>query len=270
MRRRLLIPIVVLTGLAASTGVALGVGPWPGVANSVTDQQSGVRYAITRSQDATTIRALRGDTVIATGKVDGHWGIPAVTSVGQAGGLSPNGKTLVLSTPPTYAGLRSESQLLLLATRTLTLEKTVTLAGEFGYDAISPDSRTLYLLQHVSTHDLISYRVRAYDLRQDRLLKRVIVAKGETETMRGWPVSRATSRTGAWVYTLYHRESGAPFIHALNTAQRYAVCIDLTWQPAADEAWTVRLKLSTDGRTLLVRQSGATVSTVDTKTFRVS
>jgi hypothetical protein len=270
MRRRLAFLAVLLAGVIASAGSALGVGPWPGIANSVLDGQTGIRYAVTRSADATTIRAIRDGTVVRSGKVDGHWGIPAVTSVGQAGGLSPDGKTLVLSEPPTYEGLRSQSQFLLVSTRTLSSAKTLTLPGEFGYDAISPDSRTLYLLQHVSTHDLISYRVRAYDLRQDRLLKRVIVAKGETETMRGWPVSRATSHTGAWVYTLYHRESGAPFIHALNTAQRFAVCIDLTLQPAANEAWTVRLQLSPDGRKLLVRQSGSTVSTIDTKTFRVT
>jgi dipeptidyl aminopeptidase/acylaminoacyl peptidase len=251
-------------------GSALGVGPWPGLANSVTDRQTGFRYSVTRSADTTTIRAIRDGTVVRTGRVDGTWGIPAVTSVGQAGGLSPDGRTLVLGQVPTYAGLRSESQFLLITTRTFATAKTLTLPGEFGFDAISPDSRTLYLLQHTSTHDLISYRVRAYDLRQDRLVKRVIVAKGETETMRGWPVSRATSRAGTWVYTLYHRESGAPFIHALNTAQRFAVCIDLTWQPAENEAWTARLQLSPDGRKLIVRQSGTTVSTVDTKTFRVS
>lgn len=87
--------------------------------------------------------------------------------------------------------------------------------------------------------------------------------------MRGYPVARATSRAGSWVYTLYHRSSGNPFIHALNTRQRYAVCIDLPWRPQSSEVWSARLSLSPDGRRLAVRSTGTAVAAVDTKTFRV-
>jgi hypothetical protein len=202
--------------------------------------------------------------------LDGAWGIPAVTSTGAAGGLSPDGKTLVLSQPPRYSGLRSQSQFLVVSTGSLAVEKKLTLPGEFGFDALSQGSRTLYVIQHARSYDLVAYRVRAYDLQQDRLLPGVIVAKGETETMRGYPVSRATSRAGTWVYTLYHRQAGKPFVHALNTVKRLAVCIDLTWDPGQDDVWNARLKLSQDGKRLLVRSSGTTVATVDTKTFGVS
>jgi hypothetical protein len=157
----------------------------------------------------------------------------------------------------------------LLSTANLSVHKTIALPGEFGFDAISPDARTLYVIQHRSRADLVSYAVRGYDLQRMRLLPGVIVAKGETATMRGYPVARATARSGSWVYTLYTPNPGRPFIHALNTSRRLAVCIDLTWPSSANNIWLARLVLSADGRHLVVRSDGAAVATVDTKTFLV-
>jgi hypothetical protein len=87
--------------------------------------------------------------------------------------------------------------------------------------------------------------------------------------MRGYPVARATTRKGAWVYTLYNPGTGNPFVHALNTSQRLAVCIDLP-RGAAEGIWNMRLALSADERRLQVRSGGTSIATVDTKTFRVS
>jgi hypothetical protein len=156
-----------------------------------------------------------------------------------------------------------------LRAATLALEDTLVLPGEFGFDTLSPDGSTMYVIQHRSRADLNAYVVRAYDLRQHHLLPGTIVAKGETGSMRGYPVARATSRRGTWVYTLYNRPSGNPFIHALDTSERYAVCIDLTWRPGSSNIWLARLVLSAHGRQLVVRSGGVAVSTVDTKTFSV-
>jgi hypothetical protein len=264
--------VVVATAVTAAAlllaGAAVAVGPWPGVVNSLS--QDGVRYTVSRDSGVTTLRKVANGEVVRSVTFDGSWGIPAVTSNGVAGGLSPDRATLVLAEPPNYNGLRSQSRFLVVATATLTLEKTLTLPGEFGFDAISPASRTLYVIQHASRNDLVSYRVRAYDLQLDRLLSRVIVAQGESTTMRGYPVARATSATGGWVYTLYDRQPGKPFIHALNTSKRIAVCIDLTWQASAEEVWGAHLTLVHGGRSLQVRSAGATVATVDTKTLRVA
>ncbi|MFL5954064.1 MAG: hypothetical protein ACJ76I_08150 [Gaiellaceae bacterium] len=250
------------------SGVATAVGPWPGLARSVSTAD-GVRYTATRTAGSTTVRAIRGGQVLATTTVEGSFGIPAVTSNGLAGGLSPDGSLLVLAEPPTYQGLRSTSKLAVLATKPLALRNTVALPGEFGFDALSPDGRTLYLIEHKSTSNLIAYRVRAYDLRAERLLSRVIVAKGETATMSGYPVARATPKNGTWVYTLYTRQSGATFVHALNTPQRFAVCIDLPWKPAGTNAWQGRLVLSSSSHTLVVQANGRAVAKIDTRTFRV-
>jgi hypothetical protein len=266
--------VAALAGAALiATGAASGVGPWPGLAGTVVGPSGDVRYTASRSDGSTTVRALRvgaEPAVLGRATIDGNWGIPAVTSTGLAGGLSPDGRLLVLTQPSSFSGLRHNSTFLVLSTKTLEVAQQVEVNGEFGFDAVSSDNRTLYLIQHRSSSDLISYIVRGYDLRQHRLLKRAIVAKGEGTTMRGYPVSRATSAHGIWVYTLYHRMNGKPFIHALNTAQRYAICIDLTWEPGSDDVWSTRLALSHDGRKLMVRSHGSTVATVNTRTFRVS
>jgi hypothetical protein len=255
------------------SGAAHAVGPWPGLASAVVSPDGHVRYTASRSAESTTVRARTlgaGGAVIATTKIDGLWGIPAITSTGVAGGLSPDGRVLVLAQPPTYNGLRKESRLVLLSTKTLALRETVVLKGEFGFDAFSPDGRTLYLIQHKSVRDLVAYVVRGYDLGQKRLLPGAIVAKGESENMRGYPVARATRAQGAWVYTLYTRQTGKPFIHALATNDRYAVCIDLPWAASPQQIWTTRLSLSRDGRKLLVRSGGTVVARVDTRSFRVT
>jgi hypothetical protein len=262
--------LVVGVASLAATGAAGAVGPWPGLAATVSSADHSVRYTASRADGGTTIRAISHGTVTSELRVDGAWGIPAVTSVGLAGGLSPDGRLLVLAQPSTYQGLRTESSFLLVGTPKLTMRATITLPGEFGFDAVSPDRRTLYVIEHRNTSDLVQYVVRAYYLVNRALVRRAVVAKGEGETMRGYPVSRATSRRGAWVYTLYNRQNGKPFIHALNTSRRFALCIDLRWSAPFGAMWQARLALTPDGRKLLVRSGDSVVSRVDTRSFRVS
>jgi len=261
--------LVVAVASLAATGTAGAVGPWPGLAATVSSADHSVRYAASRANGGTAIRAISKGAVTAKLDVDGAWGIPAVTSVGLAGGLSPDGRLLVLAQPPMHQGLRAESSFLLVDTPKLSVRETITLPGEFGFDAVSPDRKTLYVIEHRNTSDLVQYVVRAYNLVTNTLVRGAVVAKGEGETMRGYPVSRATSKSGAWVYTLYNRQRGKPFVHALNTSRRFAVCIDLTWSPSSSEIWNTRLSLTPDGRKLLVRSGGAVVSQVDTRSYRV-
>jgi hypothetical protein len=193
-----------------------------------------------------------------------------VTSVGEAGGLSPDGRLLVLAEPPQYGGLREQSRFVVLSTAKLARVATVTLPGEFGFDALSPDRRTLYVIQHASRQDLVRYVVRAYDLASRRLLPQAIVDRREPdETMRGYPVARATSPGGRWVYTLYTKQPGSSlaFVHALNAAGRSAFCVDLpAW--AGEDIWQAKLELA--GTTLVVRMgSGAAFARIDTRTLQV-
>ena len=249
------------------------VGPWPGLAQSVSGPAGDARYTASRTDGSTVVKVVRvaDGKVVSSATFPGAYGIPAVTSNGLAGGLSPDGRLLVLAQPPHYEGLRARSSFLIVSTKSLTLLRTIVLKGEFGFDALSPDRRTLYLIQHTSSADLVSYRVRAYDLRAKRLLARVIIDKRElAATMRGYPVARATSRGGSWVYTLYYRQDAQPFIHALDAAHADAVCIDLNWKPRTDNIWGARLELTNSGRELLVRDaSGVAVTRVDTETLHV-
>jgi hypothetical protein len=264
---------VALVAATVVSGTALAVGPWPGLARSVRAPLGDMHYSATRAGGATTVRVAGAGGVVTSATFDGAYGIPAVTSTGLAGGLSPDGRLLVLAEPPDYQGLRERSRFLVLLTDTLSQVATIELRGEFGFDAISPDRRTLYVIQHTSSQDLVRYAVRAYDLRAGRLLPGAIVDKrAPEEAMRGYAVARATSARGAWVYTLYNRapEGGQLFVHALNAAGRSAFCIDLPRWPSTANIWNARLQLTSGGRQLVVRMpGGGTFARIDTKTLRV-
>jgi hypothetical protein len=122
----------------------------------------------------------------------------------------------------------------------------------------------------VSKSDLVRYVVRAYDLRARRLLPGAIVDKRNVdEIMRGYPVARASSPTGRWVYTLYTKGPGSSltFVHALNTVGRSAFCIDLPYWTAGEDVWEASLRLS--GNTLLVNaKDGTTAARIDTRTLK--
>ena len=262
--------MVAIAVVGAATAGA--VGPWPGLAPAVTTADGSVRFATKRLGSSTrvTVSRARDGRVLRAATVRGTFGIPAVTVTGAPGGLSANGATLVLSEPPSYDVPRTESRFAVVSTSTLRV-RTFPLRGEFGFDALSPDARTLYLIQHRSQYDA-SYSVRAYDLRLGRLLPRAIVDKTEPDsTMRGFPVARVTGTGATWVYTLYRRADAEPFVHALNTRGRYAVCIDVPWQGSVDDIWRASLALSRDGRQLLVKmQDGRTVARIDTATLKVA
>ena len=114
------------------------------------------------------------------------------------------------------------------------------------------------------------YVVRAYDLRARRLLPGAIVDKRNVdEIMRGYPVARASSPTGRWVYTLYTKGPGSSltFVHALNTVGQSASRIDLPYWTAGEDVWEASLRLL--GNTLLVNaKDGTTAARIDTRTLK--
>jgi hypothetical protein len=269
--RSIVTAAVVLVALTAA-GAALAVGPWPGLAPSVSSPSGEIRYTATRGGGKTTIKAVQSGRVVASTKIAGAFGIPAVTSIGTAGGLSPDGRLLVLVQPPLYDGLRPESRFVILSIGKLRRVASIALPGEFGFDAVSPDRRTLYVIQHMSSSDLVRYVVRAYDLKARRLLPRAIVDKrNPSEVMRGYPVARAATTSGDWVYTLYTKNPGSSlaFVHALNAAGRSAFCIDLPGWSGGEDIWEARLELS--GGVLLVKtRLGETFARIDTRTLKVA
>jgi hypothetical protein len=247
----LCIVAVVAVPVAAADG-----GPSPGVdqgGEGVVSPSGSLRYVALPAQSSTILAVVgihRG-LVRSFRVLRGDYGIPFVTNMGDTGGLSRDGRLLVLS-DAVCCGLRRVSRFLVLDTKRLRTKQRIVLRGDLAYDALSPDATTLYLIQHTSAKDYNRYRVRAYDLKARRLLPGAIVDKTEPkEVMRGYPLHRATSAGGAWVYTLY---SGGkmPFVHALDTVHRQAVCLDFPWKGSQEALWQMRFRLSADGKKVVL------------------
>jgi hypothetical protein len=250
MRRFSLSLVVTAVALTFAHGALADGPPIPvsqggtGVANHA---QPGLHYVTVPAGARGTILETvdqRHGSVLGWWHLNGLWGIPTVSWVGQ--GLSADGRTLVLAAPESpYA---SPSHFLVMKTRTMKVLRRITLRGPFSFDAISPDGSRLYFIQYTHAGDLTHYVVRAYDLRANRLLPGRVADRSEHETtMSGYPVSRATSGDGRWDYTLYAKPTGGAFVHALDTVRAVAHCIAL---PANSRIYSVSLSLLAGGRTL--------------------
>lgn len=270
MRKR---GILAAGALAAAIAVpaALGGGGSPGVLSGgkgVAAPGGAVRYVTFSKNGGTVVAAVlaNGGQIARFRWMRGSYGIPLVTVGGATEGLTRDGRTLVLAPAGVAAPTTATSRFALVDTATLRVRRVLILQGSFSYDALSPDAKTLYLIQNL---DQGLYRVRAYDLARGQLLPGAIVDPKEAdEPMVGSPATRATSASGAWVYTLYVRGDAPPFIHALNAASRKAVCVDLPWSGAQDPLWQMRLGLTSGGKKLVLRQqSGKAAIVVDTRTF---
>jgi hypothetical protein len=257
---------LVLASAAAAAGPSL-----PDVNGSVAADE--ISY-VTAAHGSTTALSKRIEgNVVARVTLPGAWGIPMVTLRGAHGGLSPDGRTLVLGSNVNPDGiLRDRSRFAVVSTRDLGLVRTISLRGDYNFDALSPAGRWLYLIHHVTSAPGTRYQVKAYDLRAGRLLPGVIADKRQAGwLMSGYPVVRATGRSGRWVYTLYQQANNYPFVHALDTTTRTAVCIGIPWQWAGETQGRAigTARLAIDGRKLLIA-GGKDAFTLDTRTFRVT
>jgi hypothetical protein len=242
------------------TGVATHDGKLHYV--TITDGARGTLLETVRSADSSVGPWIR---------FKGSWGIPSVGAVAPTGqGLSRDGRTLVLAA---NAGpYTSRSRFLILNVPRMTIRQRVTLAGSFSYDALSPDGSRLYVVQYAAgwSGDFEHYVVRAYDLRRQRLLPgKIVDRKEKEETMAGSPLTRATSADGRWVYTLYAKPSGQPFVHALDTVAAIAHCVDLPTPPGRAGFPNATLSLLDHGRTLAVGRKGRPWRDIAVGTWRV-
>jgi len=252
-----------VAGAAAAVGAAsaVAVGPTPGFAEGVVSPDGKVRYVAVARSGKTIVRAtrVRDGRTLRTRSLAGAYGVPLVAYDGTAGGVTRDGRRLVLET----GGGDGSTRFVVLAAPSLRTTRSFTLRGLWAYDALSPGGKTLYLIQILSPAGTFRYLVRAFDLERNRLVRGAIADKSEPGAMTGYPLSRVASADGTWAYTLYQRSGASPFIHALNTRARAAVCIDLAWPGDPDRIGSVRLKLSADERRLAVRdEHGKTLLTV--------
>jgi hypothetical protein len=241
---------------AVATGAAGGPSPgliqgWDGVKAA----GGAVRYVALPIGPSTGVAAVRvnGGRVLRYTSVRGNFGVPAVTFSGDAGGVSSDGRVLVLAT---WAG-GSRTRFAIFDALRLRLRRVIVLHGQYSFDALSPAGRTMYLIQYFGNG--VHYRVRAYDLAHLRIVAKPVVDPKEPAPMRGSPVARTSGHAGRWAYTLY-RGGRMPFVHALDTVARKAVCVDL---PRAGDRLVLR------GSRLVVLKALRKVAVVDTRTLRV-
>jgi len=260
--------IAVPSPAASADGLPVGgidAGP-----NGVTVRGSTARY-VTVGVDAH--RTLVGAIERTTGKLQ-RWRtvhatltLPAVALDGSPSGLSADGRTLVLLRPRTSFPQR-RTRLVVLDARRLIVRRVIDLRGDYSFDAISPDGRSLFLIHYRSQTDPNQYEVRRYDVRAHRLASAPIVDPYERgERMAGLPLSRAVSQDGRWAYTLYDGGGGEPFIHALDTQAARARCLDMPRLARVQDLWSLRLHL-VSARLTVVDAKHRALAAIDTRTLR--
>jgi hypothetical protein len=207
--------------------------------------------------------AMDGDGSGSQLDIEGLWRLPTIGTDRVPVGVSADGSTIALiptedAAATTPAGTSRFAILRHVAgdrpttnrDAELRLANLIELQGAFEFDALSPDGNVLYVVQHLAGEEG-AYQVRAVDVPTGRLREAVIVDKRQIdETMAGWPIAQVRRQDGI-VLTLY-RGAEHPFVHALNTIDAWAVCLDLPGGGASNEAasrdWG--LAPSADGRTV--------------------
>lgn len=272
LRRLLPFALVALVALVAAPIALADGGSAPVAAEGVLAPGGKIRYATLTNGRSTTVNASRTNGVVIRWRdIRGHWAVPGVAFDGTAGGLSGDGRTLVLMQAQT-APLPTRSVFQIVRTSDLAPVQRVVLKGNFAFDALSPDGSRLYLIQHVSQQNLSRYVVRAYSLDRRRLLPGRIADRTQRGwVMAGYPVTRATSADGRWIYTLYMRPSGYPFVHALDAVRGVAHCVGIPWHGNQNVLWRLRLSVRDGGRALTLRwPSGREYLAIARDTWRIS
>jgi len=259
----------VVTASATADGLpVLGVDVG---SDGVTVPASPDRYVTINAGRLTIVEriARNGGKVRGVVRVPGNFTIPAVAYDASASGLSADGSTLVLIEPRT-AFPRQVTRFALLDARRLRLERTITLRGDFSFDAVSPRGRTMFLVNYTSPSDPTRYSVRAYDLLANTLVPELVRDPAErSDAMRGAPITRLMSTDGRWAYTLYDGAGGTPFVHALDTSTSSAHCIDLPMLAGGTNLWTLRFTRGPHAQ-LLVETPSKELAVVDTTGFTAS
>jgi len=262
-------------GAAAGGGAAIPAGSFggEGVTGPSGEPSSQRRWvALPGGNGSTTVAqiAVDGGEVERWRGIEGQWALPAVTQLGTAAGISADGGTLVLIHPQYGRRASTTTDFLVLEPdRRLKPGAEISLDGSFSFDAISPDGRLAYVVEYENPRDPLDYRVRVLDLISGELRPGEVVDPEEPdERMAGIPLSRGASADGRWAYTLY---SGGEetFIHALDTVDATAVCVDLHQFDPSGNFFNLGLEVDSATGAITVLKRGQPEAVVDPLSFEV-
>ena len=189
-----------------------------------------------------------------------HYELPQATISGVPGGMSQNGKWLVLQSFDQTTTVPTASHLLVVDTSFGSAPLPVELKGWFDFDAISNDGKNLYLIQYIAPQ---LYHVRLYRMALHQLDPTVIVEKGASPNtpMAGVKLMSVPSPDGEWLFTLYARQNEGAFIHGLRLSGdpwAGAACIDLPGEGYKSDPSQFRWSLAVDpGNSSLYVVNGA-------------
>jgi hypothetical protein len=190
----------------------------------------------TPSPDWSHLYSVQGDNLIdldpQTGAVlhqirlPGAYQLPPATMSGVPGGLSPDGRWLVLeSFDQTSNSIVSATHLVVVDTSYTRKPQRIDLTGYYQFDAINNEGTRVYLIEYVSDSH---YYVRFFNVGAGALDPTVVFDKNDgSAAMAGSRLSGIASRDGQWLYSVYVRPDKSAFIHALSLEDPIALCIDL-------------------------------------------
>ena len=154
--------------------------------------------------------------------------------------------------------------------RSLKPARTISLHGDFSFDALSPGGRRLFLIQHAYAQNLARYAVRVSTCERPAGREgRGRQGRAQHGGLRHAP--RDGARLALGLHALQRGGNGGYFIHALDTVGVRAVCIDLPATTDPDALGRSHLVADPSGQRLdVVGADGKTLYSIDLRTFKVT
>ncbi|HET8814232.1 MAG TPA: M14 family zinc carboxypeptidase [Solirubrobacterales bacterium] len=278
---------------AKVAGKGVGISPAPA---GVVAPGSPYRYVTLNPKLGVGMPTIVQRIERAGGRIDRWWRLrgsyylPAVAYDLSGGGLSGDGRTLLLQRfTPAYPPKTSRFAVLDTAVhlrhpvrpgekRPLHAVRRIEIPGFYSVHAVSPDGTTAYLTRHHPRRSIAFFELRTFDLISERLAADPVADPGAPPgPMEGVPITRAVGPNGRWAYTLYDDNGGIPFLLGLDTATGELRKIELPQLRYRRALFLVRMRVERGGRSLVIF-SRSTVHghaptpplvVVDTKTFAV-
>lgn len=224
-------------------------------------------------------------------RLRGRYYLPASAYDLGGGGISKNGRTLVLQRfTKAYPPRRSRFAVLDTAVhlshplrpgqkRPAHAVRRIEIPGFYNLNALSPAGTTAYLTHlPMSGRAGAKFELRALDLETGQMLPGAL---GATGRMEGVPITQEISLDRRWAYTLYDGNAyggGVPFLLALDTVEGRLKRVELPQLREPRTLFMTKMRLAAGGSRLVVfRRSPAQghpptppLLAIDTETLEVS